>query len=190
MGRQDDQARKAAWLLGAVIVLVAGLASTTAVAGTTSHGGRAETNDAAVMTAHNAGTVTLPVAAPAPGTTQTVAVADTIAFTVPAGYAEQVNYFANGTTVGHGVVKCNAPPVVGGDSNFFASIDGALPALGAGPGATGTRQSDEVLLLGPGTHTVALEIVEGFCEHGITNPPKISLSNSYLSTTIQASFQN
>jgi hypothetical protein len=74
------------------------MASTTAVAGTTSQGGRAATNDAAVMTAHNPGTVSAPAAATA-GSTRAIAVADTITFTVPAGESEQVEFFAAGTPV-------------------------------------------------------------------------------------------
>jgi hypothetical protein len=223
--------RKTEWLLGAVIVLVAGTASTAAVAATThlfsgvdrngtihgcfatnggqlriidpgtascrsgeqplnwSQGGKVAANDPAVMTAHNPGTVTLPVAAKS-GSTRTVAVADTITFTVPAGDSEQIEYFAWGSTAAH-AVGCGAGTGgndAEGESNFGISVDGVLPLGGLQQSASSSAV--RTLLFGPGSHTVSLEVIEGVCRHGGPDSGTQSLSNSYLSTTVQATFTN
>jgi hypothetical protein len=229
--------RKAEWLLGAALVLVAATASTTAVAATThmfsgvdrngtihgcfatnggqlrvidsrtascrsdelplnwSQGGNAAATAPQVQTAHNPGAVTSPVAPTAPSSKQKPVVADTITFTVPPGDSEQVEYFAWGTQGGSsGSIRCNAGGGGGvhGLSPFFVSVDGSLPDPHLDPETLSsiTAGTNDTLLFGPGSHTVSLEIVEGFCTTGYTNPPTMSLSNSYLSTTVQATFEN
>jgi hypothetical protein len=58
------------------------------------------------------------------------------------------------------------------------------------PDAEGLTSFNQTQLFGPGSHTISVDVVEGGCKYGGPDPGTVSLSNSYLSTTVQVTFTN